>query len=89
MLAVETYRPAARLGLAIAKKQIRRAVDRNRLKRIIREVFRRQDNKSSAYDFVVMARSAAANADNPALRASLQKHFDRLLRGDNRRIDLA
>ena len=29
--------PHARLGLAIAKKHVRRAVDRNRIKRLVRE----------------------------------------------------
>jgi ribonuclease P protein component len=68
----------ARLGLAIAKKQIRRAVDRNRLKRLVREVFRQQRYRLAGLDLVVMARPAAARADNAQLLGSLLEHVGRL-----------
>jgi ribonuclease P protein component len=72
-------RPAgpARLGLAISRKQARRAVDRNRLKRLIRDVFRRNHSVLNGSDFVVMARSDAVVADNATLHASLERHFRR------------
>ena len=35
-------RPAARIGVSISKRFVRRAVRRNRLRRIIRESFRQQ-----------------------------------------------
>jgi len=69
-----------RLGLAIAKKNIKRAVDRNRIKRSARESFRRQQNEISALDFVVMARREAATATSKALQASLDKHWLRLIK---------
>jgi len=43
----------ARLGLVIGKKMLKRAVDRNRVKRIIREQFRRQRPKLPACDLIV------------------------------------
>ena len=43
---------AARLGLIVGKKVLRRAVDRNRAKRMIRESFRRQ-RRLPAVDIVV------------------------------------
>lgn len=69
-----------RLGLAIAKKQLRRAVDRNRIKRLVREYFRRevQPTAGSGLDYVVMARAAARQADNRRLFASLAQLFDAL-----------
>lgn len=66
-----------RLGLAISKRAAKKAVQRNRLKRIVRDVFRRQTNLP-ARDFVVMAGTAAKGASNSQLRASLDRHFRRL-----------
>jgi len=64
--------------MAIARKQIRRAVDRNRLKRLVRETFRSHRAGLAGLDLVVMARSAAVEADNATLAASLARHFSRL-----------
>jgi ribonuclease P protein component len=66
-----------RLGLAISKRAAKKAVERNRLKRLVRDVFRRQ-NDLPAQDFVVMAGAAAKSASNSQLRASLERHFRRL-----------
>lgn len=43
----------ARLGMVIAKRLLPRAVDRNRVKRCIRETFRLQRQHLPACDFVV------------------------------------
>lgn len=70
----------ARLGLAIAKKRVRFAVGRNRVKRMSRETFRHAQHHLPAIDCVVLAKPAAADADNVALAKSLQKHWQRLAR---------
>jgi ribonuclease P protein component len=70
----------ARLGLAIARKQVRRAVDRNRLKRIARECFRKQRDALHGIDLVVMARAEAATAETATLRASLERLMGRIRR---------
>ncbi len=67
----------ARLGLAISKKHAKRAVDRNRIKRLVRESFRQQQNLPMA-DLVVMARETTTKADSQALLASLTQHWKRL-----------
>lgn len=67
-----------RLGLAIAKRNVRLAVQRNRLKRIIRESFQAARPRLSGVDIVVMARPQAQNATNPDLFASLRQHWRRL-----------
>ena len=43
----------ARLGLVVAKKLLKRAVDRNRVKRVVREQFRLRRSALPAVDLVV------------------------------------
>jgi len=67
----------ARLGLAIPKRMARRAVTRNRLKRIIRESFRVRQQWLPACDFVLGVRSAAIEGDNPALFSAVGELWQR------------
>jgi len=67
-----------RLGLAIAKRRLGRAVDRNRVKRIVRESFRHHAAELPAVDIVVLARSGLAERDNARLFDSLARHWRRL-----------
>jgi len=60
-----------RLGLAIAKKRAKRAVDRNRIKRVARESFRHNRERLVGYDAVVMNKNHAASASAIELRQSL------------------
>ncbi|MDR6937500.1 MULTISPECIES: ribonuclease P protein component [unclassified Luteibacter] len=66
----------ARLGLAISKRCSKRAVDRNRIKRLAREAFRRARPALPPVDILVMARDSAVNETGAALLAEL----DALLR---------
>ena len=50
----------ARLGIIASKRILPRTVDRNRIKRAIREVFRQHSIKSQNLDIVVMVRQACA-----------------------------
>jgi len=65
----------AQLGLAIAKKTLRRAHERNRLKRLARETFRHMHGQLLGVNVVVMAGKAAEAADNETLVAQLTKLF--------------
>lgn len=69
-----------RLGLAIAKRYVRRASDRNRIKRLTRETFRLNQHKLAGIDFVVMARTAAIQADHESLSRSLLRHWAYLVK---------
>lgn len=69
-----------RLGLAISKRQVREAADRNRIKRVSRESFRLHQRQLAGFDFVVMARSPASQADHEHLHRSLRKHWQRLVK---------
>ena len=77
VLARPAGRSAARLGLTVARRAAKRAVDRNKLKRLARESFRHQTSLPP-WDFVVLARAGADKAERRALRASLDKHFEHL-----------
>lgn len=72
-----TGRAAARLGLTISRRAAKRAVDRNKLKRLARESFRQQTTLPP-WDFVVLARPGADSTDRRTLRASLDRHFANL-----------
>ncbi len=68
----------ARLGLAIAKKHVRRAVDRNRIKRLLRESFRRHQQQLRGLDLVVLVKPGIHKVDNPTLYSSIEKHWRHL-----------
>ncbi|QCO66637.1 ribonuclease P protein component [Luteimonas yindakuii] len=57
-----------RLGLAVSRKVDPTAVGRNRIKRVIRDQFRRMRSDLAPGAYVLVARPAARQADNDALR---------------------
>jgi len=61
----------ARLGLAVSRKVSKRAVERNRIKRGVREWFRAEREGLPALDILVIARTSAAGIPNPVLVADL------------------
>jgi ribonuclease P protein component len=67
-----------RLGLAVSRRVSKKAVQRNRIKRLARESFRRARQDLPALDVLVIARSAAAEARNPILRSELDLVWARL-----------
>ena len=71
VLASNTRGAKARLGIVVAKKQVRLATERNRLKRVIRESFRHHQHELPKFDIVVLVRSKAASRDNKNLSGLL------------------
>ena len=69
---------SSRIGLAIAKKQLRRAVDRNHCKRLIRESFRQHNEGMPPLDIVVLARSNFLRTDKAKLHDKLARHWRQL-----------
>ena len=68
---------SARLGIVIGRKQVDRSVDRSRLKRNIREVFRIRRNYLGRIDAVVRYRGTFATRTNSAIRNELIELLDR------------
>ena len=60
-----------RLGLAVSVKNAGNSVERNRLRRTIRESFRLHQHDLPAVDIVVSARGRARDANGAELRESL------------------
>ncbi len=70
----------ARLGLAVPAKAVGNAVNRNRIKRIVRESFRLVCAQLPAADIVVNARAGARVAPRSDLSRSLAQLWDKLAR---------
>ncbi|MBD3654208.1 ribonuclease P protein component [Kangiella sp.] len=84
LLAVPNQKKFSRLGLIVAKKNVRRAVDRNRLKRMARESFRLQQQQLPAYDIVLLARRGSSQLANKVLFEHLEQLWIRLQKRVNK-----
>ena len=69
---------SARLGITVPKRAVPLASSRNRIKRIVREAFRLRRAGLPAFAFIVVGRGEIAQADAQAIRADVEKLFDRL-----------
>lgn len=68
-----------RLGFAIAKKQVKRAHERNRIKRLSKEYFRLHQHQFPNIDFIVMAKQPVIDLDNQQLVETLNKLCQRII----------
>jgi ribonuclease P protein component len=71
---------SARLGLAIAKRNIATASQRNRLRRLAREHFRLNRPRLPPCDLIVMARAGCDRLDNAAVQAALIRCFNSVIK---------
>ncbi|MCP4287572.1 MAG: ribonuclease P protein component [Gammaproteobacteria bacterium] len=69
-----------RLGFAIAKKQVPKAVKRNALKRFFRESFRRNQHRLPARDMVIMVRREILAAEPITIRNALDQHWNSIIK---------
>ena len=68
---------APRLGVAVSKKVDKRAVGRNRIKRLARELFRHEREQLPPGDYVLIAQPGASKLANDELRAQFLQLLER------------
>jgi ribonuclease P protein component len=72
----KTSNPYSRLGLVISKKVDKRAVQRNRIKRIVRESFRNRKFEISC-DYAVLARGKITSLNNTEIFESINQLWNK------------
>jgi ribonuclease P protein component len=67
LLARQNQLDQPRIGLILSKKNIPLAVQRNRVKRLLRESFRRHQKDVTGLDIIILARRGLGSLDNKAV----------------------
>ncbi|WP_445114497.1 ribonuclease P protein component [Acinetobacter sp. WZC-1] len=79
-LAKMTEQSNSRLGIIVARKKVRRAHERNRIKRLARESFRLNQHQLDLLDIVVMPKVGIEDISNAELHRQLQFAWQKLQR---------
>ena len=74
---LDNHQGHARLGMAISKKRVKHAVKRNRIKRIIRETFRKYRLRLPSRDYMISYRGAQNRIDALMLHKRLMYFWER------------
>ncbi|MDG6097342.1 ribonuclease P protein component [Alteromonas sp. ZYF713] len=67
-----------RIGITLAKKRIRKANQRNRIKRLIRESFRHRAQQLPGIDIIVVGKTGADELSNEEVFVTLEKLWKKL-----------
>ena len=78
MLALHNQLGRPRLGMAISRKSVRRAVKRNLIKRQLRESFRQHQAIIGHFDIVVMARPGVDSLSRQELREQIDECWQKI-----------
>lgn len=74
----------SRLGIALTRRLVPSSLERNRIKRMVRETFRRHEVKAGGLDCVVTLRSRFDPCTAEELRVEVASLFDQLRNTDRR-----
>ena len=78
LLVIPNHSEQSRLGLIVAKKNVKSAVKRNRLKRLCRQSFRLAQHDLPAVDIVLLARRGSSDMTNTVLFEHLNRLWSRV-----------
>ncbi len=78
VLATQNGLEKARLGLAVSKKNINSAANRNRIKRAIRESFRHHQNVLKGMDVVVVTHKKQTTINMKTINDSISTHWNNI-----------
>ena len=79
VLARENGLPLSRIGFAISKRWLPRAVDRNLARRIVREAFRHHEISVGGVDLVILGREGIRRMERGELRSETENLFARIV----------
>ena len=85
VLATPSKSGDSRLGFVISKKHVKHAVQRNRVKRIIRESFRLNQYQMANNDFVILARPGISDLENGEIREMIDGLWFKLRQSNGKR----
>nr|WP_194956213.1 ribonuclease P protein component [Shewanella sp. BF02_Schw] len=83
LLAIPNSEQHPRLGLTVAKRFVKRANQRNRIKRVIRDSFRLHQQDIPDIDIVVLVRNGVMEMENAELHKLIEKLWRKLSRRYN------
>ena len=67
IFAIDSARSHSRLGVIVGKKNVAKAVQRNRIKRLLRTSFRLNQDLLGSVDIVILARSNLGSLNNNSI----------------------
>lgn len=83
LLSTKSNQDESRLGLIAAKKNLKLAVQRNRVKRLLRETFRLKHEEfiqlNCSFDVIALVKASAANAPAKDIHSELEKQWSKLI----------
>ena len=83
LLAIPNTEQHPRMGLTVAKRFVKRANQRNRIKRVIRDSFRLNQHDIPHLDIVVRVRNGVMEMENAEINKLIEKLWRKLSRRYN------
>lgn len=73
---VRNHKKMNRIGVIVSKKVSKKAVDRNRIRRQVKEIFRKNNGKlKQGYDLIVIAKTSCIDTDFNIMESSFMHLF--------------
>ncbi|HSW69178.1 MAG TPA: ribonuclease P protein component [Gammaproteobacteria bacterium] len=69
----------ARIGIIVGKRVAKKAVSRNRIKRVVRDSFRLNQQKLAGWDIIVIARQRCDTLSKKIVRKGIDDLWEKLL----------